>query len=772
MTNRSTAMTNDPNARAGLQVGRSMPRLEGAAKVTGHAEYTHPMRIPGMLHAKLFRSTVPHGKVKSVDTEAAKNVPGVVHVITIDDIRRVIPNPYYGPAFHDQPILADDKVRFVGEPVAAVLAGDPHVAEQATQLITAQYYELPAIYDEVEAFTSQTFVHEELKPAGTFADLKHLQGIKGTNLALDYRLRRGDFDKAYASAEHKFEHEFKTQKVLHVSLEPFVTIADFKPGGVTIHTASQGPSFVRTEIARLLGWPENKVRVKVPHVGSGYGSKLYIKLEALAVALSMIARRPVKVALTMEEAFYQITKHPSTFRIKSGVDKNGRIIARKCEVYWNGGAYADIGPRVTQKAGLTASGPYDIDNVSIDSYALYTNVTPSGSLRGFGVPQLVWAYESHMDMMARSLSCDPAKFRQLNLLREGRTHATGQLLTDAPLDKVLNTVLDRIGWSKPFDRGSGVIRRGRGFGIAIKAVTAPTTSVAIINILADGSIILYCSTVDMGQGSDTALAQMVGEALNVPAESVKIVQPDTDVTPYDMGTLGSRSLFHMGHAIQRAAVDVQDKIAALRKEIGEPAGSNLPISALFQKRYGMQAGNIIGSGAFKPDYVPASRETGQSTNITPFWLISGAGAEVEVDTETGHVKIRKLVSVVDAGKAVNPKIVETQISGGALMQLGFTLFENIHIDGGQITNASLADYKIPGFNDVPIAMENLHVDHHESSGPFGAKGVGESSMFCISPAVANALDDAVGVRVTELPLKPETIFRAIRAKAGKPIEDE
>jgi CO/xanthine dehydrogenase Mo-binding subunit len=761
----------DPRGKVGSQVGRSLPRLEGRDKVTGRAEYTHTMRIPGMLHAKLFRSTVPHGKIKSVDIRAAQSVSGVLHVVTIDDVKQVIPNPYYGPAFHDQPILADGKVRFVGEPVAVVLARDPHVADRAAQLITAEYEELPAVYDEIDALTTRTFVHDQLKPAGTFTDLKHLQGMKETNVALDYRLRRGDFEKTYAAAEHKFEHEFKTQKVLHLSFEPFATIADFRSDGVTIHTASQGPSFVRTEIARLLGWPENKVRVKVPYVGSGYGSKLYIKLEALALALSMIARKPVKVAATMEEMFYQITKHPCTFRIKSGVDGNGKIVARKCEVFWNGGAYADIGPRVSQKAGLTASGPYDIDNVEIDSYALYTNVTPSGSLRGFGVPQLVWAYESHMDMMARALKRDPAEFRRKNLLREGSVHATGQTLEDAPLDKVLNTVLDRLAWTQPFDRGSGVVRRGRGFGIAIKAVVAPTTSVAIINISADGSVTLYCGTVDMGQGSDTALAQLVGEALNVPAESVRIVQRDTDVTPYDMGTLGSRSLFHMGHAIQRAAQDVRNKIGALRKEVGEPEGSNIPIPALFQKRYGMQAGNIVGSGAFKPDYVPPSRETGQSSNITPFWLISGAGAEVEVDTETGHVKLRKLISVVDVGKAVNPKIVETQVSGGALMQLGFTLFEKIHIDGGQITNASLADYKIPGFHDVPVALENLYVEHEQSNGPFGAKGVGESSMFCVSPAVANALDDAAGIRLTELPLTPEAVLRAIRANAGKPLEN-
>ena len=758
-------------AKAGAQVGRSVPRLEGRDKVTGRAEYTHTMRVPGMLYAKLFRSTLAHGHIKSIDTSAAKKVPGVLHVVTIDDVRKVIPNPYYGPAFHDQPILADGKVRFVGEPVAAVIANDPHVAEEAVQLITAEYEELPAVYDEVEALTSDVYVHDQLKPAGTFADLKHLKGAKNTNLALDYRLRRGDFDKAYAAAAHKFEHEFRTQKVLHLSFEPFACIADYKDTHVTFHDSTQGPSFVRTEIARLLGWQENRVRIKVPYLGSGYGSKLYIKLEAMTLALSMIARKPVKIAYTMEEMFYQITRHPSTFRIKSGVNKDGKIVARKCEVYWNGGAYADIGPRVTQKSGLTASGPYDIDDVWIDSYALYTNVTPSGALRGFGVPQLVWAYESHTDMMARALKIDPVEFRRKNLMREGGPHTTGQVLKDAPVEQVMDKVLERMNWSKPFDKGTGVVRRGRGFAIAIKAVISPTTSVAIVNVSADGSVALYCGTIDMGQGSDTAMAQMVGEVLNVPAESVRVVQRDTDVTPYDMGTLGSRSLFHMGHAVQRAATEARDKLKALAREVGEPEGSNIPVAELFQKRYGMQAGNVIGSGVYKPDYVPPAPGTGQSPNVTPFWMVSGAGVEVEVDTETGHVKITKLINVVDCGKAINPKSVETQISGGALMHLGFTMFEKMHIDGGQVTNASLADYKIPGFHDLPVNMENIYVETDQSNGPFGAKGVGEVATFCVSPAIANAIDDATGVRLMEIPLNAEAVYRALRAKDNKPLED-
>jgi CO/xanthine dehydrogenase Mo-binding subunit len=768
----TTTQSAPTGAQVGGQVGRSLPRLEAREKVTGRAEYTHTMRLAGMLHAKIFRSTVAHGRIKSIDVSAAKKVPGVYRVVTSDDVRKVIPEPYYGPAFHDQPILAIGKVHYVGEPVAVVLAADPHVAEEAAQLIVADYEELPAVIDEVEATENKTLVHEELKPAGTFADLKHLKGRKGTNIALDFKLRRGDVDKAFAEAAQVFEHTFRTQKVLHLALEPYASIADWKDTGVTIYSAAQGPSFVRTEIARLLGWPENRVRIKVPYLGGGFGGKLYIKLEALACALSMIARRPVKVALTMEEQFYTITKHPSTFRIKTGVDKAGRIIARKCEVYWNGGAYADIGPRVTQKSGFTASGPYDIDNVWIDSYALYTNLPPAGALRGFGIPQLVWACEGHTDMMARALKIDPIEFRRKNMLREGRPHATGQIVENAKHEAALDRVAERLNWSKPLDRGTGALRRGRGVAMAMKAVISPTTSVANVSISADGSTMLYCGTVDMGQGSDTAMAQMVGEVLNIPAESVRVVARDTDVTPYDMGTLGSRSLFHMGHAVRMASEEARAKIKALAREVGEPEGSNIPLPELFKKRYGMQAGNIVGTGIYKPDYLPPDPVTGLTPNVTPFWMCAAAGAEVEVDTETGQVKILRLINVVDCGRPVNPKIVETQISGASLMQLGFTMFEKMHIDAGQVTNASLADYKIPNILDVPQVMENETVAAHQSNGPYGAKGVGETATFCVSPAIANAIDDACGVRLTELPLNPEAVFRALRAKANQPLEDE
>jgi CO/xanthine dehydrogenase Mo-binding subunit len=753
----------------GKQVGRSVPRLEGRAKVTGRAEYVHNLRLPGMLYGKIVRSTVAHGRIRRLDMSAARAVAGVYQIVTSEDVRKIIPHPYYGPAFHDQPVLAIDKVHYVGEPVAVVLAADPHIAEEAAQLVVAEYDELPAVYDEVEAMTSPAIVHDELKPAGTFPDLKHLQGRKNTNVALDFHLRRGDPQQAFAEADHVFEHTFRTQQVLHLPLEPFVSVAEPGDQTLTIHTASQGPSFVRIEIARLLGWPENKVRVKVPYLGGGFGAKLYIKLEALVAALALIAGRPVKISLTMEEQFYTLTKHASTFRIKSAI-KGERITARECEVWWNGGAYADIGPRITQKSGFTAPGPYDIDNVSIDSYSLYTNLTPAGALRGFGIPQLVWAYECHTDMIARALKRDAVEFRRNNILRDGRPQATGTAMKDAAIAAVLDRVALRMNWGKSFDRGTGTVRRGRGIAIGFKASISPTTSIAIVNVAADGSVTLYCSTVDMGQGSDTANAQLVAEILNIPAESVRVVHPDTDVTPYDMATLGSRSMFHMGNAVKLAAEDAREKLKALAREVGLPEGANVPVSELFQKKYKMQAGNVIGTGSYIPSYVPPDHDTGQTPNATPFWMVGGAGAEVEVDTETGQVTIAKLVNVADVGRPINPAIVETQLSGGATMQLGFTMFEKMEVDAGQVTNASLADYKIPGILDIPPEMPGETVDATQSDGPFGAKGVGETATFSVSPAIANAIEDAVGVRLTELPLTAEAVFRALRAHAGKPLE--
>ena len=762
---------NDMTPIRGGEVGRSLPRLEANAKVTGRVEYVHTMRLPGMLVAKLVRSTVAHGRIKSINIDEALKVPGVHRIVTSDDIIKIIPHPYYGPAFHDQPILAMDKVHYVGEPVAAVLARDPHVAEQAARLVEAEYEELPAIFDEVEAQKSNVIVHEVLKPAGTFPDLKHLHGVRDTNVALDFQLRRGDADKAFKEATHVFEHTFKTQQVLHVPLEPYVSIAETDGTRMTIHTASQSPSFVRLEIARLLGWAENRIRVRVPFLGGGFGGKLYIKLEALVAALSLLTKRPVKISLTMEEQFYTLTKHASTFRIKSAVDKNGKVTARECEVWWNGGAYADIGPRITQKSGFTASGPYDIDNVKIDSYALYTNLPPAGALRGFGIPQLVWAYESHTDLIARALGIDPVEFRRKNILRDGRPQATGTVVKDMAADACLERAAQLIGWNTPFDRGKGSIRRGRGIAVGFKASICPTTSMAVVHVAADGSCTLFCGTVDMGQGSDTAMAQLVAEILNIPTEAVNVLHSDTDVTPYDMATLGSRSTFHMGLAVKRAAEDAKAKLEALAAEVGLSSGSNVPIRELFERKYKMQAGTIVGTGDFIPPYTPPNHENGQSENVTPFWMVGATTVELEIDTDTGHMRVERMINVADVGRPINPKIVETQLSGAAIMQLGFTTTEKMEFEAGQVTNASFADYKIPSILDLPETMTSVVVHANQHNGPFGAKGVGESGTFGVSPAIANAIEDAIGVRITSLPITPEKIYRAIRAAKNDPLED-
>lgn len=761
----------DRVAPAYREIGRGLPRLEAQRKVTGKADYVHNLSVPGMLHAKIFRSTIPHGLIRSIDTAEALRVPGVQYVLTGEDICKLVRNPYYGPAFHDQPVLAIQKVRYVGEPVALVLADTPFAAAEGAQHIAAEYEEREPIYDEVSALTSPSVVHDELKPAGTFPDLQHLAGRRNTNVALHYQLRRGNVDTAFADAAHVFENEFRTQPVMHVPFEPMVSIAVPDDVNLIIHSSSQSPSFVRTEIARLLGRSESRVQVKVPHVGGGFGAKLYIKLEALVACAALITRRAVKCTLTMEEQFYTITKHASTFRLRTAIDEAGRITARRCEVFWNGGAYADIGPRVTQKSGFTAAGPYNIENVSIDSYALYTNKPPAGALRGFGIPQLVWAYESQSDIIARALRIDPLEFRQRNILRDGGPQATGTPTTDAQIDKVLETIASKLEWGKPFDRGGGVIRRGRGLAIGFKASIAPTTSVALVTIAADGSVQLATSTVDMGQGSDTAMAQIVAETLGIRTDDVVVIHPDTNTTPYDMATLGSRSTFHMGHAVRRAAEHAKEQLASLANEVGVAVENEFRPAAVFRKRYGMQAGTIHGTGTFVSTHESPDTD-GLSLDITPFWMVGGTGIELEVDTETGQVVLTKMVNVADCGTPINPRIVETQLSGAAIMQLGFTMSECMEFDSGQVTNASLSDYRVPGIHDIPCLIENHTVISDQRNGPYGAKGVGETATFGVSPAVANAIEDAVGVRIADLPLTAEKVLHAIRASAGIPLKDQ
>lgn len=772
------------------QAGRSLRRLESHAKVSGTVEYVHNLELPGMLHGKIFRSTVPHARLACVDVAAARTAPGVEHVITGQDVLSIIPDPYYGPAFHDQPILALEKVRFAGEPVAIVLAADPYAAQAALDLIEVEYEELPAVYNEVEAaLEGAPLVHEKLRPGSMFADLIHVRPRSGSNVHVDYRVRRGDVDEAFRASDRVFEDTFHTPAVAAAPLEPIVTVAE--PGGsgpLTIHSATQNPSFVRGELARLLGWPENRVRVRTAFLGGGFGGKQYIKLEALAAASTLLAQRPVKISLTMDEQFVTITRHASTIRMKTGVSADGRILARECEIWWNGGAYADIGPRVTQKAGFTSAGPYDIENVSIDSYAVYTNLPPAGALRGFGVPQVNWAHETQGDRIARELDMDPIEFRLKNLLRNGRPQASGTILQDSGTEEVTREVASAMRWAEPLDRGTGTTRRGRGVALAIKAGVTPTTSVAIVTLAGDGSCTVYAGTVDVGQGSHTVLAQIAAEGLALRAEEIRVIHPDTDATPYDMGSVGSRSTFHMGLAIQGATEQVSRQLIEMAAPVlGADAAdlelydgsvvarsrgdAEISFRELMAKRFGKNTGTLVGSGSFTASYDTPDPDTGQSDDVAVFWMIGAVGAEVTVDTETGKVMVQRLVNVADVGKAINPLLVSTQLSGGALLQFGYAMSEEMRFEEGQLVNSGLAQYKIPTMLDMPKSVEVVLVEVPHRNGPLGAKGMGETGTLAVSAAIGNAVFDALGVQVKELPLTPERVLRAIRAGAGRPLED-
>jgi CO/xanthine dehydrogenase Mo-binding subunit len=760
------------------EVGRSRPVLEARSKVDGSVDYVLNHIRPRMLHGAILRSTEPHAVLDEIDTAAARACAGVRWVITGRNVAEVIKDPYYGPAFHDQPILALDKVRYIGEPVALVLADQQHLAAAAAGLISVAYRELPPVLNAVMACEDGApLVHAALRPGTAFADLQHLAGVSGTNVALHSRIRHGDIDAGWTASSQVFEHEYETQQVMHAPLESHSAIAEFAaPDRLEVESSTQSPSFVRLELARLLGWREAQVRVMTSYLGGGFGAKLYMKLEALATAAALIARRPVRVAISMDEQFFTISRHATTTRIRTGVDATGILLARSVEAYWDGGAYADIGPRVTQKSGFVAAGPYRIGAVEIDSRAVYTNRTPAGAMRGFGVPQMVFAHESHTDEIAAELGMDPIEFRRRNLLTENDEHATGTVLKSAATLEVLELLEREMRWSHGFDRGAAPLRRGRGVAIALKAVVTPTTSAATLSLAGDGSLTLHQGTVDMGQGSSTAMAVIVGETLGISPEDVIVLTPDTDTTPYDMGTLGSRSTFHMGNAVLAAALDLKRQLTALAADItglepGEIALSagrlgGLSFEEIMRARHGAQAGSLLGYGTYTPEYTKPDLATGQSADITAFWMVGAAGAEISVDVETGRVRVDRLVCVADLGTALNPDAARRQLSGSAIMQLGMTLTEEMRYEGGQLTNPGLGFYKVPTALDVPPDIEICLVQRPHPRGPYGAKGVGETGTFAVSPAVANALADATGVRLRRLPLTPERVLRGLHERNG------
>jgi len=762
-------------------VGKSVNRADAKQKVTGRALYVGNIEMPGMLHLAVLRSPHPHARIVRIEKSRAQAFPGVVAVITGADVA-AIPglDPYFGPAFRDQPILAIDRVLHVGDPVVAVAATDLRAAEDALHLIQVDFEPLPAVLDVLEAIRPESpVVHEEIRPARSFADLAHLRPTGKSNICYRYKLRKGDVKKAFAEADRVFEDTFSSPPSQHMPLEPHVSLAFIdKDERLNVWTASQSPSFVRTELSNVLGLPLNRIRVRVPYLGGGYGAKVYAKLEPLVAILALLTRRPVRYALTREEEFQTITKHGVVFHIKTAV-KEGSITGRECRVYWDTGAYAEIGPRIVHKSGYTSAGPYRIPNVSIDSYCVYTNKPPAGAFRGFGVPQLVWAYESQMDMIARAIGAEPFEFRMRHALDEGDPFATGTPVQAFGLKDCLREAAKAIDWAAPRSKAAAGKLRGKGIAAGAKAVLTPSISGAILIMNADGSANVLTSTVEMGQGSETVMAQIAAEELGIAFDQVHIVQPDTDVTPYDTITAGSRSTYHMGNAVRGAAAKVKAQLlAAVASQLevspddlmvregrifvrgSEKRGMSIPQA--FLAKFGSLGTTIVGEAVCQTAAIPMDPESGLSDKCTEYWFPSATAAEVEVDLETGKVNILSLCSVGDTGTAINPKHCEQQLIGGAITHLGLTLFEFLSFEEGQLLNGTLLDYQIASIKDFPATVKPVVVEVPHKSGPFGAKGVGETGTLTVSAAIANAVEDALGVRIKDLPLTPETLFRALK----------
>ncbi len=761
-------------------VGQSVYRTDANPKVTGRALHVGNIEMPGMLHVAVLRSPYAHARITRIEKSKAEALEGVAVVLTGADIAKMPGiDPHFGPAFRDQPILAVERVCYIGDSVVAVAAVDRRTAEDALQLVEVDYEPLPAVHDVIEAAKAgATLVHEQHRPAKAFADLAHVKAGQQSNVCYHFKLRTGDVDKAFAEADRVFEDWFSSPPAQHMPMEPHVTLVYVdEHQRINVWTASQSPSYVRTELATTFGIPMHRIRVRVPYLGGGYGAKLYAKLEPLVTVLALITKKPVRYALTREEEFLTITKHKVVTKIKTAV-KNGALTARKCEVYWDTGAYAEIGPRIGHKSGYTSAGPYRIPNVWIDSYCVYTNKVPAGAFRGFGVPQVIWAYDSQTDMIARALGADPVEFRLTPALDEGERFATGTVVRSFGVKEAIRKAAQAVEWSKPKLAQSGTKRRGKGIAAGVKAVLTPSISGAIVILNADGTANVLSSTVEMGQGSETTMAQIVAEELGMDAGRVHIVQPDTDVTPYDTITAGSRSTYHMGNAVRMAAAKIKTELcevvaAKLEVDPGDLLARNgkivvrgmeergMAIGEIFLAKFGSLGTTLAAEAVCQPTAAQMDPETGQSEKCTEYWFPSATAAEVEVDTETGHVKVLKLFSVGDTGTAINPRHCEQQLLGAALMHLGLTMFEEMIFDEGQLINGSLLDYQVASIKDMPDLVQPIIVQVAHDDGPFGAKGAGETGALTVAPAIANAIHDAVGVRIRDLPITPERVLRAL-----------
>ncbi|KPJ65033.1 hypothetical protein AMJ44_11325 [candidate division WOR-1 bacterium DG_54_3] len=778
-------------------IGKKFPNIDGFEKVSGEGKYCYDLILPNMLWGKILRSYIPHGRIVNINTDKAKRVPGVRAVVTYRDF----PDCLCGMGgIKDEPLIARGKVRYIGEPVAAVAAEDEFAAEEAIDLIEVEYEELPAVFDPEESMGENPLavIHEDRNRYGIpqFLIGSMAEWSKRPNLCCYFRIRKGDPRKGLDDSYLVLEDRFKTPMVSHVPLEPHNCIAQFNYNGkLTVWTSTQSPYTTVQQLEYGLKVPHSRIRVIVPrHVGGGFGGKIELTNEGICAILSREANsRPVKIKLSRDEVFTTTpARHPFIIDLKTGVKKDGTISAIEFRSIANTGAYGGLGVVVIKNTGHAIVGQYKIPNLKFDAYGVYTSQIKAGAFRGFGMPQQIFAIESHMDMIASKLGIDPVEIRLKNILKEGDTNAINEVMHSVGSEECLKEVTRSLGLKKKSE-SEGVWKRGKGIALGTKYSTTATSvgSCCFVKVYDDGTIEVRQSGIDLGQGQHTVLAQIAAEEFSTPLSNIIVVPVDTDYTPTDTLTGSQRQTFYMGNALRLACSDAKKQIFKLASKlleadpgdldikngqifVKESPNKSVPLRAIFMEGpffppYLPGSGEILGRAAFIYPLDSKDIETGQCPmdgyrRSVAFYTQIAHGVEIEVNLETGQVRLVKLVAAIDVGRAINLLSIEGQSESALSQGLGTALSEELFLDNGKIVNPNLADYKIPTTLCPPPNkdVKTIIIETYHKDGPFGAKGMGEAVILPMFPAVANAIYDAVGVRIKEPPFTPEKVFNALR----------
>lgn len=747
-------------------VGKRVPKKEGTEKVIGQAKYGTDINLQGMLWGMILRSPYAHARILHLDISKAMRLVGIKAAVTAKDVL----SKKFGFIVEDQTPLAQEKVRFMGESVACVAAVDLDIAKEALQLIEVEYEELPALYDPLEAMNPDSpFIHEQIESYSA-----NFPVIKYGNVCSHTMIWNGNGDRGLEKVDLIFEDTFTTQMIHQAQIEPHAALAYVeKDGKVTICTSTQGAFGLRAHIAKALSMPLNKIRVLPTTLGGSFGSKSFMRVEPYCILLSQRTGHPVKIEMSREEEFISCSpRHPCIIEVKTGVSKEGILLARKLRLIYDTGAFADFGPAVASEGAKQATGPYRIPDIQVDSFCVYTNKVSSGCCRSHGTPQPSFALESQMDIIARSLDMDPVEIRWKNLVKEGDISPGGQRWRNIAFRETLEKVFPLVKKEK--------MGKNRGRGIACGYwYTGGRASSASIELCEDGSAFLLTGAVD-ATGSDTVLAQIVSEELGLPMEKVILSPIDTALSPYDAGSSGSRIVGCMGNAVKMAAEDVRNQMFQVAAESLEAhmedlelkneriyvkgfPERNLTIEEIAKITHHVKKGPIRGRGSFMGEPVPYDTE-----KVKGLFFDMGEDrcfvcqiAEVEIDEETGRITLLNLTSINDVGFAINPLNVEGQIQGGAFQGMGFALSEEIQFQKGRIINPAFSEYKLLPATDIP-KVEAILVETGKGFGPYGAKGIGEPPNIPTAPAIANAICDALGIRIKNLPITPEKILRTLK----------